>query len=616
MPTALLIVSLLVQLAAAWQALRLVRITGRRSAWVLIATAVLLMAMRRFVTLVDVTTRHEKLDPLAELIALGISLLMLGGISLIAPLFRSIESSRRELAESEERYVALIRDSPDAIVAVAEDGTIENFNPEATRITGLELEQVQGRTLSQAGFLASYELERLEAELERAHSTRRAGPVELEVLHHAGGSVPVEANLQRVEGRHRRVKIVLRDISARRKAEKEAAALELQLQDARRLEALGRLAGGVAHDFNNLLTVIIGTCELVLGNDRLPNAMRADLEAACEAAKRAANLTRQLLAFSRRQVLQAEQVDLNDAVNGLRDLLSRVIGEHIQFEIECSAEHGSVWVDPAQLDQVVLNLVTNARDAMPEGGFLGVRTDNVELDAETAQSRGLRQGRYVALSVIDSGRGMDAETRRRLFEPFFTTKSLGKGAGLGLATVYGIVKQSAGDVEVESAPDRGTTLRVLLPWCAGEEKPEEPAAAVEKASSGNPGVVLLVEDEPAVRDVLRRGLLSAGFQVLVAGNADQALRQCRSADGEIDAMVSDVVMPGRSGPELAREVGEQFPRIRILLMSGHAAEVLAKHEAPPSATILQKPFSGRQLADRLREMLRDTPRKPRSQPEP
>jgi len=613
MSTALLITSLVVQLLAAVQALRLVRVTGRRSAWVLIATAVLFMAMRRLVTLADVSAGREALDPQAELIALAVSLLMLGGISLIAPLFRSVERSRRELAESEERYAALIRDSPDAIVAVAEDGAIENFNPEATRITGLELEDVQGRTLSQAGFLASEELERLEAELERAHSTRRAGPLELDVRHDAGGSVSVEANLQRVEGRRRRVKIVLRDISARRKAEKEAAALELQLQDARRLEALGQLAGGVAHDFNNLLTVIIGTCEILLSSDRLPDEMRPDLEASCEAAKRAASLTRQLLAFSRRQVLKAETVDLNDAVNGLQELLSRVIGEHIELDIECAAEHGSVWVDRAQLDQVVLNLVTNARDAMPDGGVLTVRTDNVELDAGTAQRRGLQQGRYVALSVIDSGDGMDAETRRRLFEPFFTTKNLGKGAGLGLATVYGIVKQSAGDVDVESAPDQGTKLRVLLPWCAGEEKPPEPKAAVENASRDS-GVVLLVEDEPAVREVLRRGLLSAGFKVLVAGNAEQALQQCRGADGQIDAMVSDIVMPGRSGPELARAVGEQFPRIRILLMSGHAAKVLTEHEAPSSATILQKPFSGRQLADRLRELLRDTPRKPEPQP--
>ncbi len=602
MSTGLLVVSLLVQLLAAWQALRLVRITGRRSAWVLIAAAVLLMAMRRLVTLVDVSAGHRALDPIAELIALTISLLMLGGISLIGPLFRSIERSRRALAESEERYAALIRDAPDAIVAVADDNSIQNFNPEATRITGLDAEEAHGQPLADTGFFVGEQLERIQAGIEQARSERRAGPMELEVVDKDGAVVPVEANLQRIEGRKRRVKIVMRDITARRVAQEKGEALEQQLEEARRLEALGQLAGGIAHDFNNLLTVMIGTCQIMLDDKELPRKSRAEVEAVAEAAKRAASLTGQLLAFGRRQVLEASKVDLHEALDELADLLSRLVGENARLEIDRAATDHVVFVDPTQLDQVVLNLVTNARDATPAGGVITISTGNVDLEADEAQSRGLTAGRYVTLAVNDHGDGMDSDTQQRIFEPFFTTKKLGKGSGLGLATVHGIVKQSSGHIEVDSEPSRGTTLTVLLPAVVGEELPKEPSGPRSMTEAPSK-TVLLVEDEPAVREVLRRGLVAEGFKVFSAGDAEQALARCAEADGRIDAMVTDVVMPGRSGPELARVVEQRFPSIKILMMSGHAAGVLAEHSAPSSAAILQKPFSSRQLADRLGRLL-------------
>lgn len=467
---ALLVVSLLVQLTAAWQALRLVRVTRHRTAWMLISAAVLLMSVRRAVTLVDITVgSHTLLDRHSELIALGISLLMLGGISLIGPLFRSIERSRQELAASEQRYAALIRDSPDAVVIITQDGTVEAFNPEATRITALSASEVRGRPLAAAGFLEDEQRQKLQREVAEARQHRRAGPIELDISRPDGAVIAVEANLQRVEGEPVRIHVTMRDVSERRRAQQTSAALEQQLQQARRLEALGQLAGGVAHDFNNLLTVILSSCEMVLHSRDTPHKLRADLQASCDAARRAANLTRQLLAFGRRQVLQTRELNLNDTVIALEELLSHVSGD-IQLDVKCEAEHAKVYADPTQLDQVILNLVANARDAMPEGGVLTIRTKNEELDAEQARARGLAPGRYVALSLTDTGVGMDAETRQRIFEPFFTTKQLGQGEGLGLATVHGIVKQSSGDVDVDSAPGRGTTFRVLLP-CAADDPP-------------------------------------------------------------------------------------------------------------------------------------------------
>jgi two-component system, cell cycle sensor histidine kinase and response regulator CckA len=372
------------------------------------------------------------------------------------------------------------------------------------------------------------------------------------------------------------------------------------------MEAIGRLAGGVAHDFNNLLTVIRGHGELMLRKMGGDHPLRRNLQEMGLAAERASALTHQLLAFSRKQVLQPRTLDLGEVVDRMSTLLQRLIGEDVQLATRRLEALGSVRADPAQMEQVIVNLAVNGRDAMPRGGVLDIELGNVDVDETYARGHpGMVPGRYVVLSVTDTGHGMDADTKALIFEPFFTTKEAGKGTGLGLATVYGIVKQSDGFISVYSEPGRGTTFKMYLPRV--DQPPEPLVVRREPAVVHGTETVLLVEDEDALRALLRELLESFGYSVLEAGLGADALRVAREHPGAIHVLLSDLVMPQMTGRELAERLTRLRPETKVLFMSGYAAGAAPHQEIPGGAAYIEKPFTADAVAGAIRALLGPVP---------
>jgi PAS domain S-box-containing protein len=410
-----------------------------------------------------------------------------------------------------------------------------------------------------------------------------------------GRRLHTDVSLARV-GRNRLLAII-RDISDRR-------ALEEQLRQSQKMEAVGRLAGGIAHDFNNLLTAILGYTDLLIEGLADDDGRRADATEVRRSAERATELTRQLLAFSRKQVLQPRVLDLNGLVTGTSGMLRRLIGEQIRYELRISPGLWLVEADPHQIEQVLVNLVLNARDAMPQGGTLTIETANVE--ACPGDRQGLAPGPYVMLAVHDTGHGIDDSVRPHLFEPFFTTRPVGRGTGLGLPTAQGIVRQSGGDILVESQPGAGASFRVYLPRTSKTIAPAEaPADATEPpgADAGSE-TVLLVEDDASVRTLMREGLARRGYRVIDVEHPAEALKVAATHSGTLHALVSDVVMPNTSGPVLARQLLEMRPTLRILFVSGYPSDLLdldGRHL--PFTAFLSKPFDAETVAAKLRELL-------------
>jgi two-component system cell cycle sensor histidine kinase/response regulator CckA len=380
----------------------------------------------------------------------------------------------------------------------------------------------------------------------------------------------------------------------------EQKQLQSHLSQSQRMEAVGQLASGVAHDFNNLLTIIKGYSSLLIARD--PDG--PDSHPAREiqqAADRAASLTHQLLAFSRKQTLQPRVLDLNTIVHGLEMMLRRVLTENVELVIESAANLGFVKADPVQMEQVLINLVVNARDAMPKGGRLTISTERQEVTKNFGEGESfVKAGSYVTLSVADTGTGIDAATRTRIFEPFFTTKEVGKGTGLGLATVYGIIKQSNGHIEVESEPGKGATFRVSLPRVEQEPVVARKTTMAETHRRGS-GTILLAEDEPLLRELGQTILTQAGYEVLTAPNPEALKSFVAEYAGKIDLLLTDVVMPGMSGPELVRVVKARWPEVRVLYMSGYADDEI--EDLDRDAGFLQKPFTPAELTEKIAEVL-------------
>jgi two-component system, cell cycle sensor histidine kinase and response regulator CckA len=402
-------------------------------------------------------------------------------------------------------------------------------------------------------------------------------------------------------GAHPLMEGIIVDITERKQ-------LEAQLQRAGRMEAIGRLAGGIAHDFNNLLTIIKGYTELALKRPRISPELQADVERIEDAAERASTLVRQLLAFSRRQVLQPKLVDLNSIVMGLDKLLRRLMDEGIQMSALPGKNLGTIQADPGQMEQVIMNLVVNARDAMPNGGRLTVETANVELDAAYASEHApMKPGRYVMLVVSDTGTGMSPETVAHIFEPFYTTKESGRGTGLGLSTVYGIVKQSGGYVWVYSKPGRGSSFKVYLPRVA--EAPETlPVGKVTSGEQKGSETILLVEDQPQVRELARMALSERGYTVLVTSSPEDAESMCAQHGAEIHLLLTDLIMPGITGRELAKRLTARRSRMRVLYMSGYTFNMMTQTGEQSGmleegVAFLQKPFTPSALSEKVREVL-------------
>jgi PAS domain S-box-containing protein len=434
-----------------------------------------------------------------------------------------------------------------------------------------------------------------------------AGPWEKELLHKDGHRVPILASVATLDEGGRGVGGIgiAIDLTERKRAESKLCDTENQLLQAQKMEAVGRLAGGVAHDFNNMLSVILSYSDLLFHDLAPDDPHREDLSEITRAGQRAASLTRQLLTFSRQQVVAPRVLDLNEVLGDMSKMLPRLLGEDIELELRPGAV-GRVRVDPTSIEQVVMNLAVNARDAMPTGGKLTIETSSVVLDETYAREHvGVKPGPHVLLAVTDTGVGMDTATQAHVFEPFFTTKEVGKGTGLGLSTVFGIVMQSGGSIWLHSEPGRGTSFKVYLPRV--DEAAEAVAPSTAPTTLRGTETVLLVEDEAHVRAVARSILARSGYNVLVAGGAAEAIVHCEQHRGAIHLLLTDIVMPKMSGPELATKLVAMRSEMRVLCMSGYTDDSIARHGFLESgAAFLQKPFTPETLTWKVREVLEAT----------
>jgi two-component system cell cycle sensor histidine kinase/response regulator CckA len=515
-----------------------------------------------------------------------------------------------ELRRQEERYRTLVEQVPLVIYVDRLDDVSSNVytSPQVGAILGYDAAEWQDNPSMFVELLHPDDRERVLAEHARVRDSGEPLETEYRLVARDGRVVWFRDGgivLRGETGEPRYLQGYLLDITAEKESAEERARLEEQLRQSQRMEAVGRLAGGIAHDFNNLLTAIQGYSDLALA--RLPehDDLRHELEEIRRAADRAAQLTRQLLAFGRRQMLQPKVLDLNTIVSEMESMLRRLIGEDVELVTVLDPTLGTVRADPSQLQQVLMNLVVNARDAMPRGGRLTVETWNTEIKHGTMRERvALQHGPYALLSVTDTGDGMDAEIRERIFEPFFTTKEAGDGSGLGLATVYGIVKQSGGYIWVDSAPGEGTSFRIYLPLDGrpAEEPPER--AEPDPAPPRGAETVLLAEDEDSVRTMVRRVLEEQGYTVLAAASGKEALDLASSHNGVIDLVLTDVVMPGMDGGELVQAVRRLRPDVGSICMSGYA-EGSVRPEMLGETTFLQKPFSPSALTRIVRQVLEE-----------
>jgi len=455
---------------------------------------------------------------------------------------------------------------------------------------GSEQSQLAEQLKTRAGQMEA-EIYRRAQELQEANRQLREFQTELEER-----VVGRTADLQRAYDE------LQRQIAEREKTEQALARSEEQLRQSQKLEAIGRLAGGIAHDFNNLLTVILSYSDMLLHDLPSSDPRHGEITQIQRAGVRAADLTRQLLAFSRQQVLDPSNLDVNEILTSVNSILTRVVGEDVELRMQLGTGLGSVRVDRSQVEQVIMNLVVNARDAMPDGGRISIRTEAVELDEELAGSRlEVSPGPYVMLSVSDTGSGMDKETQARIFEPFFTTKELGKGTGLGLSTAFGIVKQSGGSIWLYSEPGAGTTFKIYLPRVAdGTKAPSVTAAELPRGDE----TILLVEDEEQVRVVAASILRRAGYSVLAAASPGEAISIAETAEKPIDLLVTDVIMPKMNGRLLAERLVAGQPGIKVLFMSGYTDDAIIRHGVlEPGTSFLEKPFTPLAFALKVREAL-------------
>ncbi len=519
---------------------------------------------------------------------------------------RTIMEQQEEVSKYTRQLQTLSENAPFGMVMIDKDGTFKYINPKFRELLGYDLNDIpNGKTWFRKAYpdptyrhhVISTWIDDLEGFKSGEKRPRTFTVTCKDGTEKIINFIPVQLetgeNLMACE-----------DITELKRAEEEKAVLQEQLRQSQKVEAIGRLAGGIAHDFNNLLTVIKGYSQLSSFELKEGDPLRVNIDEIQNAAERAASLTRQLLAFSRRQVMEMKVLDLNTLLRDLEKMLRRVIGEDIEMVIQLAEDLGRVRADVGQIEQVIMNLAVNAKDAMPSGGKLTIETANVELDESYARSHvDVRHGHYVMFSVSDTGVGMTPEVRERIFEPFFTTKEMGKGTGLGLSTTYGIVKQSEGHIWVYSVQGKGTTFKIYLPRVNEPLEEIRKEVLKEELPRGNE-TILIVEDEEEVRKLAGKILEKQGYRILETFNGDDALVACERRKSPIHLMLADIIMPGMSGSELAKLLKPLYPEIKILYMSGYTDNAIVRHGVlEKGVNYIQKPFTMEGLARKVREVL-------------
>ena len=512
-----------------------------------------------------------------------------------------------QVRQAEAKYRLIFENAVEGIFQATPDQRLLTVNPSMARILGYSSPHELIDDFNATGRRLWTHSETFDAITAALAATGVVEGLAIEAARKNGESIWLSLNLRLVKDENG-VTIyhegTIEDITARTEAEAHRKELEQQLRQSQKMEAIGQLAGGVAHDFNNLLTAINGYSSLALQRADPDDRLRGYLEEIKKAGERAANLTRQLLAFGRKQMLKPVPLNLNDVVSEMSKMLRRLIGEDIFFDAIFDPALKQIRADPGQIEQVLVNLVVNSRDAMPQGGTLTIETANFDIDHDFASRHlGLSAGSYVVLTVSDNGCGMEEKTKARIFEPFFTTKEKGRGTGLGLSTVYGIVTQSGGNIRVYSEPGEGTVFKVFLPQFDQEGEPPAKVVVDTTVPCGSE-TILVVEDEDIVRGLARRILEEAGYNVLDARGGEEAIRLCRERRGPIDLLLTDVVMPETSGREVAERLTRLRPATRVLYMSGYTDDAIVHHGVVDSdVEFIQKPFTPLALARKVREVL-------------
>jgi len=516
-----------------------------------------------------------------------------------------LRTAQAEIEAGRARYFDLYDLAPVGYVTVSEKGLILEANLTLATLLGVNRGALVKQALSR--FILKEDQDCYYLHRKKLFETGEPQEGDLRLINPDGASfwAHLTGTIAQEEDGAPVCRVAISDISGRKLAEEKSETLQAQLSQAQKMESVGRLAGGVAHDFNNMLGVILGNVELVLDRIGPDDPLHADLEEIRKAAQRSADFTRQLLAFARKQTIAPKVLDLNDTVEGMLNMLRRIIGEDIALDWNPRQGLWPVKMDPGQIDQLLVNICVNARDAIAGVGKITVETRNTALDEEyCARQAGFEPGEYVMLIVNDDGCGMDSKTLLLLFEPFFTTKETGKGTGLGLATVYGIVKQNNGIINVYSEPGQGTTFNIYLPRYAPQTESLPKQAPVQTVSGGLE-TILLVEDEPAILKMTAIMLERQGYTVLAARSPDEAIRLAREHAGPIDVLLTDVIMPEMNGSDLAKIISSICPNVKRLFMSGYTADIIAHHGVLDQGEhFIQKPFSLRVLGGKLREVLK------------
>lgn len=544
---------------------------------------------------------RERINRIIMISAAVLLSAVLGGMALWVRVLRQRvadeQRAKEALRHSEAKYRDVVENANDIIFTVDTDGYCVAMNRAGLEIAGLCDDNARGVNLRQ--LVVPEQVEMASAQLRRVLGGERVPTFELEIISRLGKRLTMELDAHVLHGAHGPVAVqgIARDVTARKE-------LEGQLRQAQKMEAIGRLAGGIAHDFNNLLTAILGYAELLGDRLDINGKDRADLDEIQRAARSAASLTRQLLIFSRKNVIEPTAVDVNDVVEALNRILRRVVGEHIEFSVRPCDAAARIWADAGQIEQVIMNLVINARDAMPTGGALSIATERVTLDeAQIRVKTAGASSAFVKLTVSDTGCGMSPDVQAQIFTPFFTTKDATAGTGLGLSMVHGIVQQSGGWIDVDSAPGRGSTFVIYLPLIS---TPAAVGAAqvTDTVVTHATGTILFVEDDESIRAMGARALRKYGYSVLTARHASEAMFCSDMYDGDIDLLLTDIVMPGLHGPALADRLTDERPGLRVLYTSGHSDEQLALRDVRAAgAAFMQKPYTPESLARRVHELM-------------